>query len=103
MGIQQEPGGWNRVALRVADLPGLVVELGNAGIASATRWTLVPVVVRSEPTFLTAVPSTYSNQLAKQIGRGGSALGAPRRHGVRVANPTITSAPVIASVAPKRS
>ena len=31
-GHQQEPGGWNRVVLRVADLPGLIAELRNAGI-----------------------------------------------------------------------
>jgi glyoxylase I family protein len=31
-GHEQEPGGWNRVVLRVADLPGLILELRNAGI-----------------------------------------------------------------------
>ena len=31
-GRQQEPGGWNRVVLRVADLPGLIAELKKAGI-----------------------------------------------------------------------
>ena len=30
-GRQQEPGGWNRVVLRVEDLPALVETLANAG------------------------------------------------------------------------
>lgn len=30
-GRQQEPGGWNRVVLRVEDLPALVEALANAG------------------------------------------------------------------------
>ena len=30
-GRQQEPGGWNRVVLRVADLPALIQTLANAG------------------------------------------------------------------------
>ncbi|ACG74196.1 Glyoxalase/bleomycin resistance protein/dioxygenase [Anaeromyxobacter sp. K] len=31
-GRRQEPGGWNRVVLRVHDLPGLIVELKHAGV-----------------------------------------------------------------------
>jgi glyoxylase I family protein len=31
-GDQQEPGGWNRVVLKVADLPGLIAELKKAGL-----------------------------------------------------------------------
>lgn len=31
-GQQQEPGGWNRVVLKVADLPGFITELQNAGL-----------------------------------------------------------------------
>ncbi len=31
-GRQQEPGGWNRVVLRVADLPALIQTLANAGV-----------------------------------------------------------------------
>jgi glyoxylase I family protein len=31
-GRSQEPGGWNRVVLKVADLPGLIAELKNAGL-----------------------------------------------------------------------
>jgi Predicted enzyme related to lactoylglutathione lyase len=30
-GRQQEPGGWNRIVLKVADLPGFIAALGNAG------------------------------------------------------------------------
>jgi len=31
-GQQQEPGGWNRVVLKVADLPSLIAELNKAGV-----------------------------------------------------------------------
>jgi glyoxylase I family protein len=31
-GHQQEPGGWNRVVLHVADLPGFIAELTKAGV-----------------------------------------------------------------------
>jgi glyoxylase I family protein len=31
-GQPQEPGGWNRLVLRVADLPGFIAELRTAGI-----------------------------------------------------------------------
>jgi glyoxylase I family protein len=31
-GRQQQPGGWNRVVLKVADLPGCITALENAGI-----------------------------------------------------------------------
>ena len=31
-GQQQEPGGWNRVVLKVADLPGFIAELNKAGL-----------------------------------------------------------------------
>jgi glyoxylase I family protein len=31
-GREQEPGGWNRVVLRVKDLPALIAELKNQGV-----------------------------------------------------------------------
>src|SRR5262249_24374904 len=31
-GQQQEPGGWNRVVLKVADLPGFIAELKKRGL-----------------------------------------------------------------------
>jgi glyoxylase I family protein len=31
-GRQQEPGGWNRVVLKVADLPAFIAELKKAGL-----------------------------------------------------------------------
>jgi glyoxylase I family protein len=31
-GRRQEPGGWNRVVLRVTDLPAMVVALKQAGL-----------------------------------------------------------------------
>ena len=34
-GQQQEPGGWNRVVLKVADLPGLIADLKKEGLHSS--------------------------------------------------------------------
>jgi glyoxylase I family protein len=31
-GQQQEPGGWNRIVLKVADLPGFIAHLKNTGL-----------------------------------------------------------------------
>ena len=31
-GRQQDPGGWNRVVLKVTDLPGFIVKLKEAGL-----------------------------------------------------------------------
>jgi len=31
-GARQEPGGWNRVVLKVADLPGCIASLEKAGV-----------------------------------------------------------------------
>jgi glyoxylase I family protein len=31
-GQRQEPGGWNRIVLRVSDLPGFIVTLKSAGL-----------------------------------------------------------------------
>ena len=31
-GQQQEPGGWNRFVLKVADLPAFIAELKKAGL-----------------------------------------------------------------------
>jgi len=31
-GQLQEPGGWNRIVLRVSDLPGFIVALKSAGV-----------------------------------------------------------------------
>jgi glyoxylase I family protein len=31
-GQQQEPGGWNRVVLKVSNLPGFIAALKSAGI-----------------------------------------------------------------------
>lgn len=31
-GQQQEPGGWNRIVLKIADLPGFITELKKAGL-----------------------------------------------------------------------
>ena len=36
-GQRQEPGGWNRVVLKVADLPGFIAELKKAGLHFRNR------------------------------------------------------------------
>ena len=33
-GSHQEPGGWNRIVLKVTDLPGFIAELKKAGVGS---------------------------------------------------------------------
>lgn len=41
-GAQQEPGGWNRVVLRVADLPGFISELTKAGLSFRNNMEVGP-------------------------------------------------------------
>jgi glyoxylase I family protein len=41
-GRQQEPGGWNRVVLRVADLPACVESLKSAGVRLRNQMELGP-------------------------------------------------------------
>jgi glyoxylase I family protein len=41
-GRQQEPGGWNRVVLRVADLPALIKMLTQAGVRLRNEMELGP-------------------------------------------------------------
>jgi glyoxylase I family protein len=42
-GRQQEPGGWNRVVLRVADLPALIQMLTKAGVHFRNEMEVGPV------------------------------------------------------------
>ena len=42
-GESQQPGGWNRVVLRVADLPRQIVALRDAGIAFRNQMETGPV------------------------------------------------------------
>jgi glyoxylase I family protein len=41
-GREQEPGGWNRVVLRVADLPGFIAALEKAGLRFRNRMETGP-------------------------------------------------------------
>jgi len=41
-GRQQEPGGWNRVVLRVADLPACVESLKNLGVCFRNEMEVGP-------------------------------------------------------------
>ena len=42
-GQQQEPGGWNRVVLKVADIPGFITELKKAGLHFRNEMETGPV------------------------------------------------------------
>jgi hypothetical protein len=46
-GQQQEPGGWNRVVLKVADLAGSSLNR-RWDFISATRWKSVQVAAKSK-------------------------------------------------------
>jgi glyoxylase I family protein len=46
-GESQEPGGWNRVVLRVSDLPAQIDALKKAGVKFRIRWRLVRAADRS--------------------------------------------------------
>ena len=41
-GVHQEPGGWNRVILRVADLPARITELKQAGLRFRNEMEIGP-------------------------------------------------------------
>ena len=41
-GVQQEPGGWNRVILQVADLPGRIKQMKKAGIHFRNKMEVGP-------------------------------------------------------------
>jgi glyoxylase I family protein len=41
-GRRQEPGGWNRVVLRVTDLPACIVALKNAGVTFRNEMEVGP-------------------------------------------------------------
>ena len=60
-GQNQEPGGWNRVVLRVADLPGCITVLKSAGIVFATSWRPVPADGKFRLKIRTATRSSCSS------------------------------------------
>ena len=70
-GQQQEPGGWNRVVLKVADLPGFIAELKKAGFGFATRWKQALAVDKSRSRTWTGIPSSSSNLLDSRSRRSG--------------------------------
>ena len=41
-GLSQEPGGWNRVVLKVSDLPACIAVLKNAGVAFRNEMEVGP-------------------------------------------------------------
>ena len=60
-GQLQEPGGWNRIVLRVNDLPAFIEALKHAGVHFETRWKLGPAAGKSRPRIPMAIPSSCSN------------------------------------------
>jgi glyoxylase I family protein len=63
-GQPQESGGWNRVVLKVSDLPGFVVELKKAGLRFRNEMETVRAVDKSKSKIRTAIRSNSSNRLA---------------------------------------
>ncbi len=63
-GQQQEPGGWNRVVLKVADLPGFVAELKKAGLHFRNEMETGPGGRQIQIEDPTGIPSNCSNRLA---------------------------------------
>ena len=72
-GQRQEPGGWNRIVLRVSDLPGCIAALESAGgSAFATRWKPVRADVRFRSKTRTAIRSSSSNRRDSPLDVGAS-------------------------------
>jgi len=63
-GKQQEPGGWNRIVLKVADLPAFIAEFKKRDFTFATRWRQVPAAGKSKSRIPTEIRSSCSNRLA---------------------------------------
>jgi hypothetical protein len=63
-GQQQESGGWNRVVLKVSDLPGFVTELGKAGLAFCNEMEMGPGVDKFNSRIPTEIRSSSLNRLA---------------------------------------
>ena len=62
-GHRQEPGGWNRVVLKVADLPGFIEALKKAGLRFRNEMESGPGGRHIEVEIPTAIPSSSSNRL----------------------------------------
>jgi catechol 2,3-dioxygenase-like lactoylglutathione lyase family enzyme len=61
-GESQEPGGWNRVVLRVSDLPAQIDALKKAGVKFRIRWRLVRAADRSRWKIPTEIRSNSSSR-----------------------------------------
>ena len=70
-GRPQVPGGWNRVVLRVADLPSCIESLKHAGLTSGTRWKSVQAGSRSSWRIQTGIRLSCLNQRDKQVAHPG--------------------------------
>ena len=72
-GQRQEPGGWNRVVLRVTNLPAFIETLKKAGLRFGTTWRRVLAASKSSSRIPMATLSSYSNR------RGSRAVASPMR------------------------
>ena len=61
-GQQQEPGGWNRVVLRVNDLPAFIEVLKKADLHFGTTWRPAQAAGKSRLRIPTEIPSSYSSR-----------------------------------------
>ena len=60
-GQPQEPGGWNRIVLKVKDLPAFIETLKKAGLHFRNNMETGPGANRSRSKIRTAIPSSYSS------------------------------------------
>jgi glyoxylase I family protein len=60
-GQQQEPGGWNRVVLRVKDLPALIDALKKAGLGFRNEMETEPGGKQIQSRIPTAIQSSRSS------------------------------------------
>ena len=68
-GRQQEPGGWNRVVLKIADLPAFIAELKKAGLRFRNEMETGPGGRQIQIEDRTGIRSNCSSRFAEPAGR----------------------------------
>ena len=65
-GRPQQPGGWNRIVLRIADLPACIDGSRRQASVSATTWKPARAAGRFSWTIRTAIPLNCSSRRSKR-------------------------------------
>jgi hypothetical protein len=78
-GEAQKPGDWNRIALKVADLPACIAALKAPECVFATTWKPVLADGRSKSRILTGNPIELSNQVPDDYPRADNSRHATAR------------------------